>query len=210
MAKPSSTSPSGCCRCVALPVACCGAAPCWPWIGLRSCPAPWRPMPMARPTKSVWWPLCCRPCRRSGAGRACGCRLERVAVYVHCATIECLFEEVTEVFRLQGLIGATPPACIFQFAFCLLLYKLIQVVRGYVAQGQKRVAATLSTEKLFDDVRRQLTAWYVMLEQEATCAYFAETPTAKQVQPRLKKLCGTVWDATGSRAPHQKVHRSSR
>ncbi len=132
-----------------------------------------------------------------------------LAVYAQRATIECLFQEVTEVFGLQGLIGGTPQACIFQFAFCLLLYNMIQVVRGYVAQGQKRDAATLSTEKLFDDVRRQLTAWYVMLEQEATCAYFAETPTAKQVQARLKKLCGTVWDATWSKAPQQKVHRTS-
>jgi hypothetical protein len=135
--------------------------------------------------------------------------IDMLAVYAQRATIEVLFQEVTEVFGLQGLIGGTPQACIFQFAFCLLLYNMIQVVRGYVAQAQKREADTVSTEKLFDDVCRQLTAWHVMVEEEATCAYFAETPTAKQVQARLKHLWGTVWDDTWNKAPRQKVHRTS-
>jgi len=52
--------------------------------------------------------------------------------------IERMFQQVTEVFGLQGLIGGTPQACIFQFAFCLLLYNMIQVVRGYLAAGQYR------------------------------------------------------------------------
>ena len=39
--------------------------------------------------------------------------------------IEQVFQKVTEVFHLQGLIGSTPKATIFQFAFCLVLYNLI-------------------------------------------------------------------------------------
>lgn len=34
--------------------------------------------------------------------------------------IERVFQQVTEVFGLKGLIGGTPQATIFQFAFCLL------------------------------------------------------------------------------------------
>jgi len=52
--------------------------------------------------------------------------------------IEQVFQKVTEAFHLQGLIGGTPKATIFQFAFCLLLYNLIQVIRGYVAAHQER------------------------------------------------------------------------
>jgi Transposase DDE domain len=44
--------------------------------------------------------------------------------------IERVFQQVTEVFGLQGLIGSSPRATVFQFAFCLLLYNLLQVVRA--------------------------------------------------------------------------------
>ena len=43
--------------------------------------------------------------------------------------IEEVFQQVTEVFHLQALIGTTPQGTVFQFAFCLLLYNLLQVVR---------------------------------------------------------------------------------
>ena len=42
--------------------------------------------------------------------------------------IERLFQKVTEVFGLAGLIGSRPQACIFQFAFCMLLYNLVQLL----------------------------------------------------------------------------------
>jgi hypothetical protein len=44
-----------------------------------------------------------------------------------------MFQQVTEVFRLQRLIGGTPQATVFQCAFCLLLYNVIQVMRAQVA-----------------------------------------------------------------------------
>jgi Transposase DDE domain len=78
--------------------------------------------------------------------------------------IEQVFQKVTEVFHLQGLIGSTPKATIFQFAFCLLLYNLIQVIRGYVAAHQRRETETISIENLFLDVHRQLVAWSVLVE----------------------------------------------
>jgi hypothetical protein len=51
--------------------------------------------------------------------------------------IERTFQKVTEVFGLERLIGGTPQACLFQFAFCLLLYNIIQLLTSYVAQAQK-------------------------------------------------------------------------
>ena len=52
--------------------------------------------------------------------------------------IEEVFQPVTEVFHLQALIGTTPQGTVFQFAFCLLFYNLLQVVRGYIATAQGR------------------------------------------------------------------------
>ena len=46
--------------------------------------------------------------------------------------IERMFQQVTEVFGLEHLIGTKPEGVIFQFAMCLLLYNLIQVVRGVI------------------------------------------------------------------------------
>jgi hypothetical protein len=78
--------------------------------------------------------------------------------------IEQVFQKVTEVFHLQCLIGSTPKATIFQFAFCLVLYNLMQLIRGYIAAGQGRQTETISIENLFLDVHRQLTAWSVLME----------------------------------------------
>ena len=73
--------------------------------------------------------------------------------------IERVFQQITEVFHLQTLIGTTPQGTVFQLAFCLLLYNLVQVVRAYVATAQARPVTTISTELLFDDVHRQLVAF---------------------------------------------------
>ena len=117
--------------------------------------------------------------------------------------IEYLFQQVTEVFGLQGLISSSPQGCIFQLAFCLLLYNMIQVVRAYVAEGQKRGVETISAEKLFDDVKRELIAWHVMIDVPTTLHYFEPEPTWADVARRLKKLLGTSWSETWVKAPRQ-------
>ncbi len=43
---------------------------------------------------------------------------------------ERVFQQITAVFHLNRLIATTPQGTLFQLAFCLLLYHLIQVVRG--------------------------------------------------------------------------------
>lgn len=92
--------------------------------------------------------------------------------------IERVFQEVTEVFSLQTLIGATPQAMIFQAAMCFLLYNLIQVVRAYLAAEGHRPVEQVSSEKLFWDVRDQLTTWTNLGEPEVVVCLLAVADAA--------------------------------
>jgi hypothetical protein len=123
--------------------------------------------------------------------------------------IERLFQKVTEVFDLRHLIGGTPNASLFQFAFCMVLYNLIQVVRGYVADAQDREPTEISTELLFRDVERQLTAWNLVLTPPERAAPFAEPPTLPHVRRRLRQLLSAAWSATWLASPRQTPHRTT-
>lgn len=118
--------------------------------------------------------------------------------------IERMFQQVTEVFGLEGLIGSTPEATIFQFAFCLLLYNIIQVVRAYAAQAGQRQVAEVSTEKLFGDATRQLIAWNELVSPATTFACFAEPPPLAVVRRRLQALLKASWTERWIKAPAQK------
>jgi Transposase DDE domain len=107
--------------------------------------------------------------------------------------IEQVFQKVTEVFHLRGLIGGTPKATIFQFAFCLLLYNLIQVIRGYVATHQQRETETISIENLFLDVHRQLTAWSVLVDGGLPLEDIPVVADLPALATRLHALLGSQW-----------------
>ena len=83
----------------------------------------------------------------------------RFDLYLARWSIERVFQQITEVFHLQALIGTTPQGTVFQGAFWVLLYNLVQAVRAYGATAQARPVPTISTELLFADVRRQLGAF---------------------------------------------------
>lgn len=121
--------------------------------------------------------------------------------------IERVFQKVTEVFGLQHLIGGTPQACLFQFAFCMLLYNIVQLLTSYVAQARKCDTDAISKEKLFDDVQRQLVAWNVVFTPVQTIAQFAATPTAAILQQRLRELLANAWSDTWRKTPAQKTRR---
>lgn len=133
-----------------------------------------------------------------------------LALYAERWGIENMFQQVTEVFGLQRLIGSTPQACLFQFAFCLLLYNLIQVIRAYVAEAQQREIEELSSEKLFDDVHRELIAWNVMLNVETTVSYFEPLPSEEALRTRLETLLGSSWSDTWIKSPKPKNPRRQR
>lgn len=119
------------------------------------------------------------------------------------------FQRITEVFQLRRLIGSTPEATVFQAAFCLLLYDVVMVTRGYVAEAERMAAEDISTAQLFQDVRRQLIAWNEVLGAEATGALLGGL-TGAQAQGRLRQLARGLWverwrKTTGARKPAPKV-----
>jgi hypothetical protein len=117
--------------------------------------------------------------------------------------IEQVFQKVTEVFHLQGLIGSTPKATIFQFAFCLVLYNLIQLIRGYVAAHQQRPTETISIENLFLDVHRQLTAWSVLRESGVRLE-FTTVSGLPALAARLNEILAPVWSDRWIKASNKK------
>lgn len=118
---------------------------------------------------------------------------ELLAMYAQRWGIERMFQQVTEVFHLATLIGGSPQASVFQFAFCLLLYNMIQVVRASVAATERRVPDTISTEKLFLDVERELTACTVLWDIEQMTARVDRPWHPQEVRSRLKELLRDVW-----------------
>jgi hypothetical protein len=118
--------------------------------------------------------------------------------------IERVFQQITEVFHLQALIGTTPQGTVFQLAFCLLLYNLLQVVRAYVATAQTRPVETISTELLFDDVQRQLVALTELVPPPAVEPLFESLPSSDRLCAQLTRLLETVWTPRWLKAPPKK------
>jgi hypothetical protein len=125
-------------------------------------------------------------------------------VYLERWGIERMFQQVTEVFHLKSLIGSSPRATVFQASFCFLLYNVIQVMRAYIAEGQRLTPKEISTENLFEDVHRQLTAWTEMLSDKATVALLSTTWTAPQVVRRLQLLLHGQWSELWRKAQSKK------
>jgi hypothetical protein len=130
--------------------------------------------------------------------------LDLLEVYLNRWGIERMFQQVVEVFGLSHLMGTTPEGTIFQFALCLLLYNLIQVVRGVIAVETGRQRETISGEKLFQDVQREMIAWSVTVDPEETIAHFDGTWTAMRVKVRLSELLKDVWKDRWRKSPPKK------
>lgn len=118
--------------------------------------------------------------------------------------IERVFQRITEVFSLQHLIGTTPRGTLFQLAFCLLLYNMIQVIRAYVAEDAGEKIDQVSTELLFDDVRRQLISVHTMLQVDQLVGSLVVIPTAEQLRQRLAELLHGQWTERWRKSPPKK------
>jgi hypothetical protein len=117
-----------------------------------------------------------------------------LAVYLTRWEIERVFQKISEVFELRRLIGSTPEATLFQAAFCLVLYNLLQVMRAFVAAGQEGLAAeSVSMEKLFDDVQAELTALVVLFPSATIAGWYAGEWSRAEVVSRLERLLGGAW-----------------
>jgi hypothetical protein len=119
-------------------------------------------------------------------------------------SIERVFQQITEVFHLQTLIGTTPQGTVFQFAFCVLLYNMVQVVRAYVATAQARPVPTISTELLFDDVHRQLVAFTELVPATQVEPLVPVLPTEEALRAQLTRLLATAWTNRWLKAPTKK------
>jgi hypothetical protein len=113
-------------------------------------------------------------------------------------TIEQAFQQVTEVFALAKLIGASPRGIIFQGALCLLIYNLTLTIKGYVAGAGQQQASAVSTENLFYDLSRELIAWSVLGGGGGGGAAPSLPPPAPRepaaMRQRLQILLGGRWN----------------
>ena len=113
-----------------------------------------------------------------------------LALYRERWGIERVFQQVTETFGLSHLIGSRPQAVLLQFAYCLLLYDLMQVVKAYVADDGRVLAGAVSMFHLFNDVRRELSAWAYHTDG----AWPRTRRDAPQMRSRLRDLLTGSWD----------------
>jgi len=104
--------------------------------------------------------------------------------------IEQMFQQVTETFSLEHLIGCRPQAILFQFALCLLMYNLIQVLKSYVAEDGCVPMSIVSTYGLFYDVKRELHTWAYLGHGEWSRREYAK----QEIRVRLRSLLSGSWD----------------
>jgi hypothetical protein len=117
--------------------------------------------------------------------------------------IEQVFQQVTETFSLDHLIGCAPKAILFQFSVCLLMYNLIQLIKTYVASDGAVAIKTVSTHHLFADVKKELTAWayHAGVDPELWPRHGRD---AEQMRERLQRLLAGSWCGTYTKASDKK------
>ena len=122
------------------------------------------------------------------------CALDLLKLYRRRWGIERMFQEVTETFGLEHLIGCRPQGVLFQFSLCLLMYNLVRVVKAYVAADGQASVEQVSTSNLFYDVKRELQA-ASYLAPGALAALAGRPPKDPQaMRQRLAELLKGTWD----------------
>lgn len=117
-----------------------------------------------------------------------------LAVYLQRWGIERVYQQITEVFNLKRLIGSTAEGSVFQAAFCLVLYNMLQVIRAYVAAGQAELAPEMvSVEQIFVDVQKELTALTELFAPRTIAGWYAEELSREELVARLGGLLGGAW-----------------
>jgi hypothetical protein len=116
--------------------------------------------------------------------------------------IENCFQQITEVFELQHLIGCTPGASVFQASLCLAMYNVLQLLRGYAARVSREPVGVneLSSEQIFKDVHEELLGLHRVLEAEQVLAILPRPQSAEEVRERLKGLMAKGWTKLWLRA----------
>lgn len=130
--------------------------------------------------------------------------VDLLTAYLERWSIECVFQKVTEVFHLQNLISTTPVGTVFQFAFCMLLYNIIQLLTRYLAAEENIPTSDISQENLFYDVHRQLIAWAELIGPVLTIEHLQTIPTTAGLRGRLEELLAGLWTQRWRKAPKKK------
>jgi hypothetical protein len=118
-----------------------------------------------------------------------------LAVYLARWQIESVFQQITEVFALDHLIGCTPQATVFQASLCLVIYNVLQVIRSAIAAGRPEPTrvAELSTEKIFADLHEELVGLHRTLQPGEWLGILRASLDAARVQARLRALLMGAW-----------------
>ena len=103
--------------------------------------------------------------------------------------IEQVFQQITETFSLEHLIGCSPNAVLFQLSFCLMLYNVTQVVRAYLAQDGNVSAQRVSMFNLFCEIERGMTTMLLMCDQMSVRVAI----DVQSMRERLKSLIQGRW-----------------
>jgi hypothetical protein len=111
-------------------------------------------------------------------------------LYRHRWHIEQVFQQVTETFALEHLIGSSPKAVLLQLSFCLLLYNLVQLVKAYVAEDGGVLTSVVSTFYLFQNMRKELVAWAHYSDGE----WPRTARDAEAMRKRLGELTAGLWN----------------
>lgn len=129
-----------------------------------------------------------------------------LALYLVRWGIERVFQQITEVFHLQQLIGSTAQATVFQAAFCLVLYNMIQVVKRFIAAdpGTPVAVEAISTELLFRDIERQLIAMTELTTPTEVVACFPKAMSMAEAVARLRDLLSGAWRPEWRKAVNKK------
>jgi hypothetical protein len=121
--------------------------------------------------------------------------------------IERVFQQVTEVFQLQRLIGSSPQAAIFQSSLCFILYNLIQVIRGYVAKANRVAPESISSEMLFRDVHKQIICYMGLVTTPVPDRVLELPLEAIVVRRRMTQLLRRVWSDQWEKSPAKKNYK---
>lgn len=118
--------------------------------------------------------------------------------------IEQVFGQITEVFGLARFIGSSPEATVFQASFCLVLYNLIGIVKGYVARAGNCTKEEVSSQKLFESIHEQLVSLYTLVEVEQVEGLIGRHDRAEMMQARLGELLSGCWRERYRKAKEKK------
>lgn len=132
-----------------------------------------------------------------------------LAVYLDRWQIENVFQQITEVFDLQHLIGCSPEATVFQASLCLVIYNVLQVVRGYAAMGSPKPVTVneLSSEQIFKDMHEELLGLHRVLKGERLLGVLPDPQSVQEVRERLAELLAKAWTAQWLKAKPNKKPR---